>query len=84
MITTSRYASSSLRTYARALSSILHTRYIARGKKTIDELVWFSRKIGDGRIIILKDPQTLEFISLDEIMKWKWLGERVEIHDNEG
>lgn len=88
MITTSRYASLLSRNFAKHIAFLLDKRYIARGKKTIDTLVSLSRKIGEDRIIVVKEtegvPTYFEFITLDETRKWSWLQERVEINDSDG
>ena len=84
MFTTSRYCSKSTRELAKQLSSFFNTFYIARTKKTIDELVSFSRKKGEHRICIIKEnkdnnPAFIEFINIDELGKWSWIENRVQI-----
>ena len=75
MITTARYASKQSRILAKKLT-LLCGMYLSRGKKTIADLVFFSRKNGDTRIYIIKEkegvPAQLESILITEVMEWNW------------
>ena len=77
MITTSRYASNLTRKFAKIVSNLFSSRYFSRGKKTIDELAVFSRKIGDERIVVIKEkdgkPTLFDIIEVRENSIWSWL-----------
>lgn len=77
MITTSRYASKETKTEAKKLSKINSQKYVARGKKTVEELVDLARRIGEESIQILeeheKQPKKISIIKVDELGRWKWI-----------
>ncbi|MBI5228168.1 hypothetical protein HY988_06270 [Candidatus Micrarchaeota archaeon] len=76
MITTSRYATSETRKHAKKLGTENGERYLARGKKTIRQLVEWARKNGEEFITILeeKDKQPAEIlkIKVNEVGDWSW------------
>ncbi len=81
MITTSRYASESTRRLARMMAASRNDAYIARGKKTVDELAALARKRGDSRISVIEEeggrPERIAKIAVDELGQWRWLEERL-------
>lgn len=84
MFTTSRYCSDETKRLAKQLSSFFNTFYIARTKKSIDELASYSRKKGEHRICIVKEnkdniPAFIESIEIDELGKWNWIEGQVKI-----
>ena len=81
MWTTSRYAPKAIRVLALALSNAFSGNYVSRGKKKLDELVEEARKNGEERIFLLDNKRTIGIINVDEIGKWDWLAEQVEIHE---
>ena len=87
LVTTSRYSSSNTRAFAKKIAIAFKSRYIARGKKSIDSLVSFARRNGDSRICIFveKDslPAHLEFISVKPNETWVWEKEKVMINYDE-
>lgn len=76
MFTTSRYSSTKTRELAKKLASESKEIYVARGKKTIDQLVQLARKKGDEKITVLEEqenkPTTSAVILIDELGRWKW------------
>ena len=77
MITTSRYASKETKAEAKKLSKINSQKYVARGKKTVEELVELARRTGEESIQILeeqeKQPKKISIIKVDELGRWKWI-----------
>ena len=83
MYTTSRYASMKTRELAKKLAEENKEIYMARGKKTIDQLAQFARKKGEHKITILEDQETkpkIATITIDELGQWKWS----DLGDNRG
>ncbi|MFA6531225.1 MAG: hypothetical protein WCT31_05825 [Candidatus Micrarchaeia archaeon] len=78
LATTSRYSPQALRDFAKAFAIAFGGAYVARGKKTIDSLVSEARKKGHSRICVAM-PETIEFISVDELENWKWLDEVIVV-----
>ena len=78
IVTTSRYAGSATREYAKRIDGT----YAARGKKTVDELVKAAWKQGHDRILIVEEkkggPGFLSEILVDHWGNWKW-GEKSEV-----
>ena len=72
MYTTSRYSSVKTRELAKALAKENNEIYVARGKKTIEQLVEFARKKGEERIIVVDDNEKPATIEVDELGRWKW------------
>jgi rRNA maturation protein Rpf1 len=81
MYTTSRYSSKKTRDFAKKLAAGESVAYVARGKKTIDELVILARKNGEERIGIIEEkedaPHKLVTITVMETGRWEWGGERL-------
>ena len=81
MMTTSRYSSEATRRFAKDLAKENGERYIARGKKTIDELAVLARKSGEETITIIeergKKPALASRIRIDEQGCWRWEEERL-------
>ncbi|MFH1520557.1 MAG: hypothetical protein ABID61_02850 [Candidatus Micrarchaeota archaeon] len=77
MYTTSRYSSIKTRELAKKLANENNEIYVARGKKTIDQLVQLARKKGEERITVLDEnnPTTFAIIEVDELGNWKWVTE---------
>ncbi|MFH1785728.1 MAG: hypothetical protein ABH842_04840 [Candidatus Micrarchaeota archaeon] len=71
MYTTSRYASIETREIAKKLAKENNELYVARGKKTIEQLVAFARRKGEEKINVVdgNGPVTIE---IDELGRWKW------------
>jgi rRNA maturation protein Rpf1 len=55
--------------------------YVARGKKTIDELAQLARKNGEAGITIIEEQKNkaahIAVIQVDELGRWTWKGERL-------
>ncbi|HSB47508.1 MAG TPA: hypothetical protein VLD37_05825 [Candidatus Bilamarchaeum sp.] len=81
MITTSRYSSKKTRDFAKRLAEEGSEAYVARGKKTIDELAAIARKSGDERISVVEEkddaPAKIIEIRVFETGRWAWGGERI-------
>ena len=79
MFTTSRYASAKTKEKARRLARENNELFLARGKRTISELVLFARKKGEERISVLEEkdglPSRVCRIDVSENGKWEWSGE---------
>lgn len=74
MFTTSRYSSTKTRELAKKLAIENKEIYVARGKKTIDQLVQLARKKGEEKIAVLEDNSTkIAIITIDELGRWKWI-----------
>ena len=56
-------------------------KYIARGKKTVNQLAEFARKNGEEKISIIeekeKKPHHLAIIRITELGSWTWEEERL-------
>lgn len=76
MYTTSRYSSTKTRELAKKLASENNEIYVARGKKTIDQMVQLARKKGEEKITVLEEQDnkstTSAVIVIDELGRWKW------------
>lgn len=72
MYTTSRYAPVKTREVAKKLAKDNNELYIARGKKTIEQLVEFARKKGEEKINVVEGNETAT-IEIDELGRWKWV-----------
>jgi len=79
LITTSRYPSAKTRSLAKRLADERGQRYLARGKRTIDSLVSYARRMGEDRIEIVEErddePARIAAIEVDETGRWRWAGE---------
>ncbi len=77
MITTSRYASLFTKNFAKSFSKLLNSNYFSRGKKTIFDLVEFSRKLGDQNVFVIKEksgkPSSIDVVEVEENLEWHWL-----------
>jgi len=78
MITTSRYASGKTRELARKMALKKGTFYVARGKKTIEDLVEQARRKGESGIAVLEEKDgaadSVLLIEVSETGKWRWGG----------
>lgn len=56
-------------------------RYLARGKRTVEALVQYARRMGEQDIEIIEEkdgvPSKISKIKVDELGQWKWTGERL-------
>ncbi|MFN7991153.1 MAG: hypothetical protein U0R44_03260 [Candidatus Micrarchaeia archaeon] len=81
MFTTSRYASQETRKLAMEMAKGCSERYIARGKKTVEDLAGFARRNGESAINIIEEkqgkPASIAVISVDELGRWRWGEERL-------
>jgi rRNA maturation protein Rpf1 len=81
MLTTSRYASQETRKAAREMAGECGERYIARGKKTVEELARLARRAGEERITIIEEregkPAKAATMIVDELGRWRWDKERL-------
>ena len=79
MFTTSRYAGEETREKARMLAKENDELFLARGKRTIEELVSFARKKGEEHISVVEEdggkPAKVCRITVSETGKWSWSGE---------
>jgi rRNA maturation protein Rpf1 len=79
MFTTSRYASVETRKLARKLAGEKEEIFLARGKKTVEELVDFARKKGEAVISIVEEnggkPAKVCRIIVSETGRWAWSAE---------
>jgi len=86
MITTSRYSSRKTREFAKLLSRKLDTFYVARGKKTIEDIVLYGRKKGESEVRVIEEekgiPAYISTIEISETGKWKW-AKRVSVEEYE-
>ncbi len=77
MFTTSRYAGPDTRNKAMELAKEAGEPFVARGKRTIAQLVALARKTGEERISILeergKKAGSTAVIRVSETGKWEWL-----------
>jgi len=80
MFTTSRYASAETRGIARKMASDSGEPFVARGKRTVEQLVSLARRDGEGSITIIEEkggkPATIASIAIDEMGRWRWAGEK--------
>lgn len=80
MMTTSRYASPQTRSMARKMAADSGEAFMARGKRTVEQLVASARRKGEGRITIIEEregrPAVMAVIAIDEMGKWRWAGEK--------
>ncbi len=80
MITTSRYASSETRGMARRMAADSGDVSVARGKRTVEQLVSLARRKGEDRITIIEErdgkPSIAADIAIDEMGRWRWAGEK--------
>jgi len=76
MITTSRYAPEEIRLEAKLQAGRSGEKYVARGKKTIEQIAQFARKNGDGHVFIICERRgggsVTEKINIDPRGRWKW------------
>ena len=74
--TTSRYASLETKKRAQTLAGGAGSCYIARGKKTIDDIAEFARRLGFVRIMLLEEcaghPSQIRTIDISPDGRWKW------------
>jgi rRNA maturation protein Rpf1 len=77
MITTSRYAGPETRRKAMAMAFEAGEPFVARGKRTIAQLVAMARKNGEERISIVEErggkPAGTAVMKVSETGKWEWL-----------
>ena len=77
--TTSRYASPETRKFAKSLAEG-GSAYLARGKKTIEQLAQIARRRGGQCIFIIEEkagkPAKIAEIRVLETGDWNWAGER--------
>ncbi|MBI5222935.1 hypothetical protein HY990_00785 [Candidatus Micrarchaeota archaeon] len=82
MYTTSRYSSSSARSFAKKTALENGELYVARGKKTIFRLVFLARKMGEEFIAVVEDGSNESFnISLIKVNPdggWNWCDTKVK------
>jgi rRNA maturation protein Rpf1 len=72
MYTTSRYTQTKTRELAKRLAKENNEQYVARGKKTIYQLVAYARRKGHDTIKIIEDNEKIATIEVDELGHWKW------------
>ena len=76
IFTTKRYAEPSLRAYAKSAADKAKGRYVARGKKTIADLVGFASKAGQRRLTIIGESADGErprhIIEIFPGGRWRW------------
>ncbi len=81
MFTTSRYASKDTRALARRMASESREPYVARGKKTIEELSALARRSGEAEVRLVTESggaaASISLISVDETGGWAWKEERL-------
>ncbi len=79
MFTTSRYAGEETKKLARRLAKDNDELFLARGKRTIEELVSLARKKGEDKISVVEEeagrPAKVCRIKVSETGKWRWSGE---------
>lgn len=79
MFTTSRYATVATRRLAKSMAADAGQVYIARGKKTIDELALEARRLGDGTLAVVEEHKgaasVIARISIGPDGSWAWSGE---------
>lgn len=82
IFTTSRYASQVARDSARSMAQKAKGRYVARGKKTINALIEYARRLGESEIIFIGFPKTgnkkvktekLAMVRIDSTRSWHWV-----------
>jgi len=56
IFTTKRYAEPRLRAFAKSLADKRRGIYVARGKKTIADLVGFAARLGEGKVTVVRKP----------------------------
>ncbi len=78
IVTTSRYASRVTRDFAKKLKG----EYLARGKRTVHQLVDTAWKKGHNRILVVeeqrKKPRFVIEVLINHWGKWKW-GKKSEV-----
>lgn len=78
MLTTARYASPSIRLLTVQLAQTLGLVYMARGKKTVEQLAACARRKGYARMGIVHGKggkaEELELAAVDETGAWNWAG----------
>ena len=76
MITTSRYSSPITRKLAREAAKKQNTRYVARGKKTVDALASLARRLGEEEISVYEEENNkfskIAKIKVKETGEWEW------------
>jgi len=76
--TTSRYASPETKKKAQSLAGRAGSRYLARGKKTMDDIAGFARRSGFGLIMLLEEsdghPSLIRSIGISPDGRWRWAG----------
>jgi len=76
IFTTSRYASDAIRKEAQMMAGKAKNGVlVARGKKTIADLIVFARKMGESRIMILKEGKNsgCSEIEISASGRWRWI-----------
>ena len=73
MYTTSRYTETKTRVLAKKLAMEHDEPYVARGKKTIQQLVAYARRKGEETINVVEDNGTIATIEIDELGRWNWI-----------
>lgn len=79
MFTTSRYAGEETKRLARRLAKENEELFLARGKRTIEEVVSLARKRGEELISVVEEekgrPARVCRIKVSETGKWNWWAE---------
>ena len=87
VVTTSRYASLATRKSARELANAVKADYVARGKKTIQQLVEYAWKKGNDKLLVIEEKKDkaaiASAIAIDHWGKWCW-AERTDIDEIKG
>ena len=87
MYTTSRYASADTRGFARRLATRNREPYVARGKKTVQQLVDYAWKKGNNKLLVIEEKKDeaaiASAIAIDQWGKWCW-AEQTDIHEIKG
>ncbi|MBU0586108.1 hypothetical protein KJ780_01205 [Candidatus Micrarchaeota archaeon] len=82
LVTTARYSEKNVREFAKIFASSLNSKYIARGKKSIEELVRASRKLGENTLAIINSNE-IWFASISA-SNWNWKEKILKIKDFSG
>ena len=71
--TTSRNASLEVKELALSFSLDKKSKYLNRGKKTVEELVSIARKLGHSKIAIVKGKEKIDYIEIHHSGNWEWI-----------
>lgn len=72
LVTTSKHASLELKKSALAFSIEKKSKYLNRGKKTIEEIVSIARNSGHDKIAIIKEKGKIDYMHISS-RTWKWV-----------